>query len=393
MNNIKAIHIVGDSKWGGGGVVILRLAEMAKRLGWRVDVLTTDPTFQDVLRGHDIGIVDLDVIWRDIRPARDLCGLFALYRFLKKSDYDLVHTHTSKAGFVGRLAATFAGTPAVVHTAHGFAFHEGSRPLAIKAYSLLERVAAHACHRIVTVAEFHRDWALRLGIGDKDKIVAVPNGIPEDRVKVNTNLQSLRRSWRIRPDEFVILSTGRLAPQKGLEYLIEATMVLARSMTRPFKVVLAGDGPMRRELKQLAERLGVSDKVVFLGFQEDIGSLLAVCDLVALPTEREGLSIALLEAMAAGKPVVTTIIGSNVEVTRGNEAALLVPPRDAAALANAIALLANSPLLARQKAARARETYQAHYTEERMLKQYRHLYDEMLQSATAARAQTVRARV
>ena len=123
---MKMIHVVGDSKWGGGGTIILALADMARGLGWEVDFLTTDPICRQMAAAHGLGIIDLDVIWRDIRPLRDLRGLYRLYRFFKTHRYQLVHTHTSKAGVVGRIAARLAGVPAVLHTAHAFPFHEES---------------------------------------------------------------------------------------------------------------------------------------------------------------------------------------------------------------------------------------------------------------------------
>jgi len=175
----------------------------------------------------------------------------------------------------------------------------------------------------------------------------------------------------------VILSMARLAPDKGLEYLIEAATMLPRT-GRQIRIVVAGDGPERDRLERLAAHLGVTDRVVFLGFREDVGDLLAASDLVVLPSLREGLSIALLEAMAAGKPIIATSIGSQREVASRADMARLVRPADALALSEAIVRLAGDEALMARLGASARAVYESHYTENRMLRSYRQLYFDLL---------------
>jgi glycosyltransferase involved in cell wall biosynthesis len=375
---LKVLHITGDSKFGGGSIIILRLAELAKQQGWQVDVLTTDLAFQKALSKSEIGVEPLDCIWRDTHPLRDLHGLYRLSAFLRGAGYTLVHTHTSKAGFVGRLAAKMAGVPVVLHTAHGFAFHERSSPLTVRAFAALERLAAYAADSVITVSEFHRDWADRLGIGNREKLVAIPNGIPPERVRPSRSRVQVRAELGYEHDEYVIVCVGRLAPQKGLEYLIQAVPSFYSRLGRTLKVVLVGEGPARSAIETQAKSLGIGPQVQFLGFRNDMGDLLEAADLVVLPSFREGLSIALLEAMAARKPIVTTSIGSNLEVTMRGAVALLVPPKNSTALAEAILYLASNPQEADRLARAAYARYLATYTEEQMLAAYLGKYRQLL---------------
>jgi glycosyltransferase involved in cell wall biosynthesis/ribosomal protein S18 acetylase RimI-like enzyme len=383
-NGLKILHIVGDSRYGGVVRIILGLAREAKAAGWQLDVLATDPAVQAALKRQSIGVVDLDVIHRAIHPFRDLTGLLRLSSFLKGAGYGIVHTHTSKGGFVGRLAARLAGVPIIVHTMHGFAIHELSPVWARVVYTALERLASRWCHRIISVSQFHRDWALDLRMCPSWQILAIPNGITPDPANGGTDRLQLRRDVGAEDGDLLLLTPTRLAWDKGLQHLIEAAAMLPRD-TR-YRLAIAGDGSARAELEQLAQARGVADRVVFLGFRDDVADLLAAADAVVLPTLREGLSMSLLEAMAAGKPIITTSIGSNREVATQTEMALLVPPGDPAALADAIQRSARDPKRMAVLGANARALFEARYTEERMLNSYQQLYFRLLEDTAPARA-------
>jgi glycosyltransferase involved in cell wall biosynthesis len=385
---LKVLHVVGDSRYGGAATIILGLGRVAQEEGWQADVLTTDPVFQDAVREQGLGLVDLDVLHREIRPLWDLAGLFRLCAFMRREQYDIVHTHTSKGGFVGRLAARLARVPIVVHTIHGFAFHEGSPASTRLAYSTLEKLASRWCHRIVSVSEFHRHWAIQLGICRPEHIVAIPNGIVELSRHETVSQVELRRELGAESGDFLILSIARLAADKGLKHLIQAVAMLPRTGRR-IHIAIAGDGPARDQLVLLARRLDVSDRCRFIGFREDVGDLLAATDLVVLPSLREGLSISLLEAMAAGKPIIATSIGSQREVAAHGAMAWLVPPGDPMALSDAILRLSQDPALMARLASNARVIYESHYTEQRMLDSYKQLYFELLAPDDGAELTTV----
>jgi glycosyltransferase involved in cell wall biosynthesis/ribosomal protein S18 acetylase RimI-like enzyme len=384
-NGMKVLHIVGDSRYGGVVRIILGLGQIAKADGWQVDVLATDPKVGEALRRESIGVVDLDVIRREIRPFRDLAGLVRLCNFLRSQNYGIVHTHTSKGGFVGRLAAWLAGVPVIVHTMHGFAIHEASPAWARVIYTALERLASRWCHCIVSVSEFHRRWALELSICPETQILAIPNGITSPWRNHHFDPARLRRQLGIGEDDLLVLTPTRLALDKGVQYLIEAAALLPRGERR-YRLVIAGDGPARPYLERLARDRGVCDTVTFLGFREDVGALLAAADLVALPSLREGLSISMLEAMSAAKPIIASSIGSHREVAAKAEMAMLVPPADPAALAGAIQRVGQDPELMDVLAARALSLFEACYTEERMLEGYRQLYLSLLAANSQAAA-------
>jgi glycosyltransferase involved in cell wall biosynthesis len=379
----RLLHVKGAG-FGGDSVLIVELGRSALRRGFEVDVLATDPRFHALAREAGLGVVDLDVIRRPIRPLWDVRGLARLRRFLARSGYTIVHTHTSKAGFVGRLAATRVGVPAIVHTPHLFPFHEESGRASTAAYLGLERLAARWCDTIVTVSEFHREWALRVGIGRPEQIVAIPNGVPTDRARPTRRPEEVRAELGL-GDSFMALSTGRLAEQKGLEYLIRAAPLL-RAEAPSTRIVIAGDGPLAARLARLVSDLRVDDVVSLLGFRSDVGDLLAASDLVVLPSLWEGLSISLLEAMAAGKPVVTTLLGSNREVTDEGKAAVLVPPKDPAALADAIRALMSDPARCEALGSRGLGVQRERYTLRRMLDAYEHEYDRLLRQPSRRRS-------
>jgi glycosyltransferase involved in cell wall biosynthesis/ribosomal protein S18 acetylase RimI-like enzyme len=375
-NAIRVLHIVGDSRFGGIAQIIAGLGRVAEARGWAADVLSTDPTVQEFVRQAGMGVVSLDVIRRPIRPW-DLIGLIRLWRFLRRDRYHIVHTHTSKGGFVGRLAATCAGVPVVVHTAHGFAFHERSSRRMVRFYSLLEWMASHWCDRIITVSDFHRRWAIELGICGPHRIEAIPNGVAALPATPAETVEKLRAQFGVRRDELLIFTNARLAEDKGLEYLIEAAADLCRRRMQ-FRILIAGEGPVRERLEKMAIESEVAHVVTFLGFRQDVGDLLAACDVAVFPSLREGLSIALLEAMSAGKPIVATSIGSVRDLASQAEMVELAAPANSDALADALYNVGTNPVWQAVLARNARELFDARYTEKRMLSSYQDLYLQLL---------------
>lgn len=368
---MKMLHVVGDSGFGGGSRVILAIAAGARDAGHDVTVLTTDPRFEAILADAGITVLAEDWVRRRPHPWHDLRGVTALQRHLQHERYDVVHTHTTRGGVLGRLSAHRAGTPTVLHTAHGFAVAEHDAAWKQAAVFAVERVAAGWCDHIVTVSHHHARWATARGVRPHGSLRVIPNGVPDVFATTSDRSRSRRGP--------TLVHVGRLAHGKGIDVLLEAVAILRRTAgsSAGVHLVVAGDGPASAELHALADHLGVTTAVTWLGHRDDVGAVLAAADVVVLPSLREGLSLALLEAMAAGRPIVATNLGGTAEALAGGRGGVLVPPGDVVAVARAVGRLLDEPTRADAMGRRARELYEADYRLERMVSDYVALYAEV----------------
>jgi glycosyltransferase involved in cell wall biosynthesis len=273
---------------------------------------------------------------RAINPVKDLVALCALIRLVRRERPAVVHTHTSKAGVLGRLAAWLAGTPVVVHTPHGHVFYGHFGPLTSWTFRQVERVLARFTTWLIALTEAERDEHLAFGIGHADRFAVVPSGIDLDRFRQSAGAVGRRPAgFNCPPDAIVAGSVGWLTPVKGHRVLIQALARLKPAHARLY-VVIAGSGSLHGELMALANRLGVRESVRLLGERRDIPDCLAAMDLYVQPSLNEGMGRALIEAMAAGRPVIASRVGGIPAIVTDRRTGVLVPPADPEALASAI---------------------------------------------------------
>lgn len=361
------LHIVGDSKYGGGSKVIEDLVIAALEDGFRVTVLATDTTLIQRIKFIGGEVIELDCIWRKISIINDLKGLLILTSFLRKNRFDIVHTHTTKAGLIGRIAAKLAKVGLIIHTIHGFAFGEDSAKKKIVFYTLIEKLAAFFCHKIVTVSEYHRKWALSLKISSSTKIVCIPNGIT-----INFNDKDVTYV-----DPVSISFVGRLVKEKGIDDLIRAVQLL---VTRPnipaFKIDIFGDGPDKNYFLEQLSLFNVEQYFCFHGFVENVEERLVNTEIFVLPSYREGLSISLLEAMNHNCSIIATAIGSNKEVLADGKVGLLYESHDVKALSILLEKLVVDPSLRSKLAKSGRAIVESKYSKEKMTSAYIELYNK-----------------
>lgn len=303
-------------------------------------------------------------------------AFWRLWRIIARYKPQIVHTHLQSANLYGRLAARLAGVPVIVATEHNVYRAKARR------YIVVERALARVTDAIVAVSEQVRGFlSEQLDVAARTMRV-IPNGVAMP-VADPDRVAALRARLDLPAGDIVLGTVASLTPKKGHSYLIEA-LALAAARSVPCTLVLAGDGPMRPAIEQLAERLGVSSRVRFLGEAERVADVLAITDVFVLPSLVEGMPLALLEAMRVGRAVVATRVGGVPELVRDGDNGVLVEPADAAALAEAVATLAADPARRDHLGDRARATVERDYTEERYVAALAGLYRELLAAKGAA---------
>jgi glycosyltransferase involved in cell wall biosynthesis len=245
-----------------------------------------------------------------LNPLKDTLALLDLTVFLKRNFYHIVHTHNSKAGFLGRLAAKLAGVPVIVHTVHGFAFHDEEPLWRQVLFRNLERLGSHWCDKMVFISQPLIEWALRDHIVGEGKIVKIYSGIQLDKfhpVKSNEK-NRLRKKWQLQQKDAVVGIVSKLWEGKGHSTLIEAFKRL-KERIKTAKLVIVGEGYLYDELFSLVDTNGLRESVLFTGFQMDVSEIIATFDVAVLPSFFEGMGRVILEAMAMEKPVVASRVG------------------------------------------------------------------------------------
>ncbi len=314
-----------------------------------------------------------------IAPGSDLLALFRLRSHFKERGVDLVHTHSSKAGMIGRLAARLAGVPVVVHTAHGWSFNR-TQPAALRrAFVGLERAAAPLTDLLLTVSRSNRDEGLELGIGRARQYRVVRSGIDvEAHGRPAQDRAETRRALGVAPDQLLVGSVACLKPQKApLDFVRAAAAAHARCDRLRF--VIAGDGELREAASAEIRRLGLTGVVQLLGWRRDVPDLLHAMDIFLLTSLHEGLPRAVLQALAAGLPVVATAVDGTPEVIIDGQTGSLVAPGDPHAAADRLLELAADPRLRERYATAGRLALGRAFDIRNMVRDIERLYISLLE--------------
>lgn len=378
MKKIKVLHVHTLPVISGSGInTVITMNGLNKdRFSVGFACRPSGPLIEEVLK-YGITFHPIRHLLQEVNIFSDLIALWELILLLKHQKYDIIHTHNSKAGFTGRLAAKIAGVPIVVHTIHGFSFHDFERPQRQKLFILLERFAARFADKLITVSEPLKQWGLRLGIGKAAQYITIYDGIEIEKFKMDFLPEKKKLEFGIEPEELVVGSISKLWEGKGLEEILRAAQKVILVVPN-VKFIFVGEGYLREKLERLTQELGLSNHVIFTGFRRDIPEINAIFDIAVLASLFEGLGRVLLEAMVLGKPVVATRVGGIVDVVDDGKNGILVPPGDYNAFATALITLLQDRQLRVKMGEAAKQKIDERFSAQTMVKKIEELYDELI---------------
>jgi glycosyltransferase involved in cell wall biosynthesis len=318
-------------------------------------------------RSKGVEVISLPSMVRSIRPVKDFKALVSLVRLILKEKPDIVHTHSSKGGILGRLAAKLAGVPHIIHTPHGHVFYGHFGRFASRIFMWVEKIFSMFTDRMVALTDGEKDDYINLSVCSPEKLLKIHSGVDVKKfMQANGNRVEKRRSLGLDQNEAVIGFVGWLLPIKGPDYLLKA-----------MSLVLVGKGDMDVDLRTEALKKNANGKIKFLGWREDIDEIMPLFDVLVLPSLNEGMGRVLVEAMAAGKPVVASRVGGIPDLVRHAETGYLVPPADEKALADGIKKLLDDPEKAKQMGQRGKERCRQ-FSLEAMIEKLDNLYSDLL---------------
>ena len=306
----------------------------------RYDITVISPlnsTLKNSLDELDIPMVEVDIDEK-INPYKDAIAVKKLKRVISSLRPDILHIHGNKTALVGRYAIRDMDIPAVIVTVHNFLIFQDSNFIMRGLAAMVERRLERYTDKLITVSSSLKRSLIEIEGISSEKLVTIPNGIDVESWKAEGRKKTLKTKLGLKEDDLLIASVGRFVPFKGHKILLEAAKIACEKRAE-LKVAIAGDGPLREELIALVDKLGLGEKVFFLGFVDDTRELFFDADMFVLPSLKEPFGIVVLEAMAASLPVIATRAGGVPDIIDQDEG-ILVEPGDPKELADNIIALA-----------------------------------------------------
>ena len=379
MRRLKVLHIITHFALGGATEIALSLCRQVNSDRFECSILcgmtagNEQSLIQDAINGG-IPVAEVQSLRRDIAPASEFRAYLDLTEWLRRNPCDIVHTHGSKAGVLGRMAAAKAGVPVIIHTIHGWGHHDHMALPIQQLYIIMERRAARLTDSLLAVSNANKIKGLADKIGTPSQYEVVYNGIHVARYRdIKVDTISLRQTLRLPQESPIVGTVSRLALQKApQDFLQVASLVHARYPT--VKFVFVGGGPLQSEFEQGIRERELEGVVYFLGYREDVPVLLQLFDIFLLTSLWEGLPLVIQQAMCAGLPTVATAVDGTPEVVTPGETGFLAAPHDCAAMSDHVLTLLEQPELRARMGANAQNRIDPMFSDHTMIRRIEEIY-------------------
>ena len=379
LSGISIVHIVTRLDRGGAAEVILDLVKALSQHGMRVTLIvgkTDNPQtdLSEFCTQNGIALYIIPNLIRSVSPIHDIIAFFKIKKIIRNLQPAIVHTHTSKAGIVGRCAAWSAGIRHSVHSPRGHVFYGYYNRYVTSVFVTLERLASHITEKITTLTKKGMQDHIDMGVGTEEKFTVVHSGVRIDRFK-NGDGNTVKKETGFN-DNRIVGWAGRLDSVKNCLLFVESASIIKKRMPETC-FLIAGDGEEREMLQERSHDLGLSDCMMFLGDRDDMPDVMAAFDVFVLSSHNEGFGRVLVEAMAAGAVPVSTMVGGTPDVVEDGVSGFLVPKGDSQTMADAVcSLLADNELYNRLRTNGIKRAEL--FTLRSMVEKFEGLYAELL---------------
>jgi len=377
MNKIKIAVIITKLELGGAQKVAISLCEKLDKNKFETVLICGCGGILDEETKNKIRVIFVKDLVREISPIKDLKALYSICKILKKEKPDIVHTHSSKAGIIGRLSAKLSGIKNIVHTIHGFSFNDTQSFFKKNLFIFLEKTGAAISKYLIPVSVENITKGLRYHIGKKEQYEYIKLGIDINNFKNFKDTPSLKKELNINEQDFLVTTIGPFKPQKNLTDFIKVAKNISEK-NKQFKFVIVGDGTLRPQFEKLIEEYNISNNIFLIGWRRDISNILNSSDIFAMTSLWEGLPISTIEAMCCGlAPVVNDVDGQR-EIVKDNINGFLIKPYDISSMTEKILFLANNNEIRKSMGKTAKESINEEFSIDYMIYKHEQLYDKII---------------
>lgn len=376
-SKIKILHVITHLPIGGAQDNTLYTVELLDKEKYDISLCCNleGALVERAKKIEAIKLFDIPFLCREVSPYRDIRAFLSLYKLFKEEDFTIIHTHSSKAGLLARLAAVLNKTPIVIHTIHGFAFNDFMNALKKNFFIYVEKLLAKWTDVLITVSNLNKKKIIDLNIAHENKIKNIYSGI-DLSLFTNKRNDDFRKELNLENDHLLLGSVGRLSDQKDPITMIEAFGIISKPFPNAH-LALVGDGELKGKILEKIDKLKLNGKVHLTGNKNNPWSVYHSMDLFIMSSIYEGLGRSITEALSCGVPVVCTDVEGVPEIVRDNITGILVPPKDSNKLADGITRTLNEMETAKKMAEEGRRFVNDNFDVNKMVTDIDSLYNTL----------------